>query len=103
MEPVGTWVAGGSSAEFAVTPDAQAPLRLFVRNGPAENKVTLESAGWQETLILEPGAERIVQIPTDHPRRVIPLKVAATKGFRPADVDPKSDDVRFLGVWIETR
>ena len=24
-------------------------------------------------------------------------------GFRPANVDPKSEDVRFLGVWIETR
>ena len=66
-------------------------------------KVTLESAEWQETLILEPGAERIVHIPTDQRRRVIPLNVAAAKGFRPADVDPKSEDVRYLGAWIETR
>ena len=103
VEPVGTWVAGGSSADFAVAPDPDASFQLFVQNGPVDNKVTLESAGWQETLILEPGAERILQIPADHRRRAIRLKVAATKGFRPAEVDPKSEDLRYLGVWIETR
>jgi hypothetical protein len=74
-----------------------------MRNGPVENSVTLESDGWRQTLVLEPGAERIVQVPTDGRRRVVPLNVSATKGFRPADVDPKSEDVRRLGVWIETR
>ena len=103
MEPTGAWIAGASNAEFAIAPDPESPFQLFVRNGPVANKVTLESAAWREILMLEPGDERFVQIPTDHRRRVTPLKVAATNGFRPADVDPKSEDVRFLGVWIETR
>ena len=103
VEPVGTWVAGGSNAEFAIAPDPQSSFQLFLRNGPVANTVTLESAGWREIFMFEPGAERFVQIPADRRRRATLLAVAATNGFRPADVDPKSEDVRFLGVWIETR
>jgi hypothetical protein len=103
VEPSGTWIAGGSSAEFAIAPDRQSPFQLFIRNGPVQNSVALESAGWRETLALEPGAERIVRLPTDDRRRVTSLNVKPATGFRPADVDPKSEDVRFLGVWIETR
>jgi hypothetical protein len=54
-------------------------------------------------LALKPREERIVEVPMDIRRRIVPLKVAATHGFRPAEVDSKSQDVRFLGVWIETR
>ena len=104
MEPTGAWVAGGSSAEFAIAPDPQSTLELFMRNGPVANRVTLESAtlegntharAWRRT--------RRCRLPTDRRRPVTPLNVTATNGFRPADVDPKSEDVRFLGVWIETR
>ena len=103
VEPAGIWVAAGSSADFAIALDAQTPLQLFVRNGPVENGVTLESGAWHERLALKPGEERIVQVPADSRRRTVPLKVAPTHGFRPADFDPKSQDVRELGVWIETR
>jgi hypothetical protein len=103
MEPMGTWVAGGSNAEFAIAPDPQSTLELFMRNGPVANRVTLESATWKETLTLEPGAERTLPLPRDRRRLAIPLKVTAATGFRPADFNPKTEDVRFLGVWIETR
>jgi hypothetical protein len=101
MEPTGVWIAGGSNAELAVAPDRQS-FQIFVRNGPVENEVTLESPGWQQRLKLEPGEERVIAGP-DTVARLMRLNVAATRGFRPADVDPKSEDVRFLGVWIETR
>lgn len=106
VEPAGAWIAGASSAEFAISPDPPSPFQIFVRNGAAENEVTLESSGWRERLALKPGEERFVRVSSDtrsDDRRLIRLKVAATNGFHPADVDPKSEDVRFLGVWIETR
>jgi hypothetical protein len=53
--------------------------------------------------MLKPGEERFVGVQPDDRGRVMRLKVTATNGFRPADVDPKSEDVRFLGVWIEVR
>jgi hypothetical protein len=103
MEPAGIWIAGGSSAEFAIAPDRQSPIQLSLRNGSADNNVTLESATWRESLRLGPEEALMVQIPTDGRSQATPLRVAATNGFRPVDVDPKSEDERFLGVWIETR
>ncbi len=103
MESAGIWVAGGSNAEFAIAPDRQSPVHLALRNGSADNTVTLESAGWRDRLMLGPDEVRMVQVPTDGRSQATPLRVAATNGFRPVDVDPMSADERFLGVWIETR
>ncbi len=103
MEPAGIWIAGGSNAEFAIAPDRQSAVYLSIRNGSADNTVTLESAGWRNSLMLGPDEVRMIQIPTDDRSQATPLKVTAKNGFRPVDVDPRSADERFLGVWIETR
>ncbi len=76
MEPAGIWIAGGSNAEFAIAPDRQSPIHLFLRNGSADNTVTLESAAWRDSLMLGPDEERVVQIPTDGRSRATPLSVA---------------------------
>ena len=47
--------------------------------------------------------QRASALAKDRKLKAIPLKVSATTGFRPADFNPKTEDVRFLGVWIETR
>ena len=103
VESGGTWIAGGSNAEFVIASEPQLPFQLLVRNGPVDNDVTLESAAWPERLLLKPGEERLVQVPTEGGRRATPLRVTATTGFRPADLDATSEDLRFLGVWIEPR
>jgi len=103
VEPAGVWIAAGAGADFAVALDAQAPLQLLVRNGPIENVVTLESGAWHTELTLHRDQEQLIPIPTISGRPTTPLHVSASNGFRPADVDPKSDDRRLLGVWIETR
>ena len=103
VEPSGVWVSAGSAVDFAVAVDQPAPVQLFVRNGPVDNAVTLESGAWRETLTLRPGEERLMQLPIDANRRTTPLRVQASRGFRPSDVERGSDDRRMLGVWIETR
>ena len=103
VEPSGVWVSAGSEVEFAVAVASPAPVQLFVRNGPVENTVTLESGSWRESLTLRPGEERLMQLPIDANRRMTPLRVQASRGFRPSDVDRSSEDRRLLGVWIETR
>jgi len=102
-EPAGTWIAGGYDAVFAIAPDPGAPIRLFVRNAPVQNDVTLESGAWRQTLALKPGEERMVDVPADAAGPGVLLRVATTAGFRPADVDPATTDRRLLGCWIETR
>jgi hypothetical protein len=103
VEPGGIWVAGGSKAEFAVASDAQTPVRLAIRSGALDNVVTVESRTWRRRFEFKPGDETVVQLPIDGRSQATPLRVSATSGFRPVDVDPNSEDARFLGVRIESR
>jgi hypothetical protein len=105
-EREGTWIAGGRSAQFVIAPDPGAPIRLFVRNAPVENEVTLASGTWRQTLALRPREERMVDVPVEAGRpgsNAALLRVTTTAGFRPADLDPSNTDRRLLGCWIETR
>jgi hypothetical protein len=103
VEPAGTWVAGGRHAEFAISPDGATPIRLFVRNGATTNTVSLESGAWHRDLALAPGEEHLLDVPSAPNRSTTALRVESAQGFRPAEVDPHSQDQRVLGVWIETR
>jgi hypothetical protein len=101
VEPGGIWIGRAASADVVITPDARTPIRVLVRNGATENQVTLESGTWHQTLVLKPSEEHLCDVPVgDGPGT--PLTVRSAEGFRPADVDPKSEDDRLLGVWIET-
>jgi hypothetical protein len=102
VEPDGTWVGRGTKADFVIAPDFPEALRLFVRNGPVKNQVTLESGIWSRSLSLAPGEECVVEIPV-HEGAGTPLTVRSLSGFRPSDVDTTSQDDRFLGVWIATQ
>jgi hypothetical protein len=103
MEPTGAWIGGDSRAEFAIAPDAPAPLQVLVRNGPVDNDVAIESGRWRDRLSMKPGEEQVVELPRDDRQGLTLLTMAARNGFRPAAVDSTSDDVRFLGVWMEIR
>lgn len=103
LEPGGIWIAGASKAEFAVASDAQSAVSLFIRSGALDNVVTLESGTWRERFEFKPGEETVVQLPIDRRNQTTRLRVSATSGFRPVDVDPKSEDDRFLGARIEAR
>jgi hypothetical protein len=103
IETGGSWIVGASYAEFAVVRDSGAPLQLFVRNAAVENIVTLDADAWHETLTLKPREERTLTIPIVPQRPGVVLRVAASTGTRPADVEEGNRDKRFLGCWIETR
>jgi hypothetical protein len=100
MESSGAWVAGGSSARFLVADEDRTP-RLFVRNVPAANPVTLSSGAWREVMVLAPREERAIDLPAGGARTL--LEVTSAAGARPSDVEPGNGDRRLLGVWIETR
>jgi hypothetical protein len=103
VERQGTWVAGGSSADFVISPDDGAQVRAFVRNPPVENQVTLEGHGWRQELVLKPGEERLVTLPISVGTGAVWLRVTAAHGARPTQFEPGSTDARYLGCWIETR
>jgi len=97
MEPNGTWVQGGASADFAVLGDDGRPVELLVRTPPIANRVGIEGDGWRQDLTLAAGASAVVALKS--PR----IRVTVANGARPADFEPGSPDVRFLGAWIEPR
>jgi hypothetical protein len=104
MEPAGTWIAGESHGDFVIAPDdVNAPIRLFVRNPPVENRITLEAGDWRQDLAFTPGEERLFEIPAIRGRVAVPLRVTSARGARPAEFERGSTDTRFLGCWIETR
>ena len=103
-EPAGIWVAGETFGNLVVTPDDPSrPIRLFVRNPPVENRISIDAGEWRESLAFKPGEERTFDIPIPPGRTSLALRVTAAHGARPAEFEPGSPDTRFLGCWIETR
>ena len=100
-EPEAFWIGGQRSTVMVLQPDAPAsPVTLLLRNAPVANRVTLTSAQWHEDLSLGPGEERRIRLPIDASHGAVLLTATTSAGFRPSDVDPKSRDDRFLGVFV---
>jgi hypothetical protein len=93
-EEDGFWIWGGREAELVFA--ARDELRVVLRNGASANAVTIRTDGGEERLTLQPGEERAVAIPGG--ARLTTIRTSA--GFRPSDVDPRSQDQRYLGVFV---
>jgi hypothetical protein len=96
-EPTGFWVAGGRTSSVVL--DA---ARLFLRNAPVDNRVTLDFDGNAQELTLGPGEERLLDL-SKVPGRAVRVHITSQSGFRPVAVDPRSTDQRYLGCWFEVR
>ncbi len=101
-EPEAFWIGGARTSSIVLQPDTPRPdAPLFIRNAPVDNRVRIQAGRWQEEMQLGPGEERRIEVPLDVRRGATLVTVAASAGFRPSAVDPKSRDDRFLGVWIK--
>ncbi|HYE86441.1 MAG TPA: hypothetical protein VEA16_08805 [Vicinamibacterales bacterium] len=102
-EPQGFWTMGARSSRLTLAvPPSQTTVTLRVHSGATPNIATFSTFGWQQTLELTPGNIAEVQLPV-FPNGVIPLTIDLESGFYPKNVDPKSADPRFLGLWIELK
>ena len=101
-EPQAFWVGGSRDSTVVVQPvPARRTLVLTLRNAPVENRVTLESRGWEKVLTMAAGEEQRIEIPMAPGAEAVPLRITASSGFRPSEVDAGSRDERFLGVWVK--
>ena len=107
LEPAGFWIAPGVETAIVIRPDARGSTSaLFVRNAPVANRLSIitgVAGGWRRDLDLAPGEERMVEVPRDPSRSAMLLRLRAARGFRPAHVEPASQDFRNLGCWFEVR
>jgi hypothetical protein len=101
-EPSGFWTTGGRSAEvtIAMPPGQTTPIVLRIHAGAAPNTATFSTFGWAREYALVPGKDALVELPVVS-NGVIPLTIAAARGFSPKDIDPTSKDPRHLGIWVE--
>ena len=101
-EPQAFWVGGSRDSTVVVQPvPARRSVILTLRNAPVENRVTLTSRGWERVLTMAAGEEQRIEIPMAPGAEAVPLRITASSGFRPSEVDAGSRDERFLGVWVK--
>jgi hypothetical protein len=103
-EKSGTWIGGEAFLDMVVTPDdPRRPIRLFVRNPPIDNRITIDAGSWRTSSAFAPGEERTFAIPLPADRQSLPLRITSARGARPIEFERGSTDARFLGCWIEIR
>jgi hypothetical protein len=105
------WIRGDSRADMLFkTPQRVSRLRLGLSAGPIGPTVTISAAGRAETVQLQPGESRTLEIPLDEgfPYRpqgpqtgtlVWPVSIEADGGFVPM-FDGTTNDHRHLGVRV---
>jgi hypothetical protein len=100
-EPSGFWVGGARDTFVALRADqARSAITVTLRNGAAHNRVQLESGGWRGDVGFGPGEERRVEVPLDPRTGSALVRLRSESGFRPTDVDGRSRDTRYLGVFV---
>jgi hypothetical protein len=102
VEGAGLWTAGGGEVTL-VASAINGRAGLHVRQGSAAGEVGVRSGSWSESRTLDAGATWDLQIPQGPSGTAMRVTVSTAAGFRPADADPASSDVRWLGAWIEPR
>lgn len=101
-EAEGFWVRGARTTAVVLSggePQAGRTGTVHLRNGGADNVVTLASGPWREVVSLAPWEEHDVALPVADAHGRWPLSVTSSGGFQPSVVSG-GDDTRFLGVWV---
>ncbi|MBI1875112.1 MAG: hypothetical protein HYS05_14655 [Acidobacteria bacterium] len=96
------WTKGGEAGRTLVSPAGAKRLRLTLHLGPPGGDVNVEVGEHRERLSLSPGEVRVWEEELDPSRLLVPVIVTATGGFRPAAVDLRSGDQRWLGCQVRT-
>jgi hypothetical protein len=99
-EAAGFWTIGRRRAAVTMAPAGEAPARLRIHCGSKANRVTLRSHGWSQTLDMVPNRPQEVTLPAAT-RGIVTLEIETADGFVPSEIDPASQDRRFLGAWVE--
>jgi hypothetical protein len=94
------WSRGTAETTLWVAPAGASKMTLKLSTGPKSGSVAVSVAGNLKTVEM-PGNE-VKDVSFELPRRrmLVPLTVQSTVMFRPAEVDPKSTDMRGLGCQV---
>ena len=103
-EAAGFWMLGRRTSQItvAVPPDRTTPVVLRIHSGGKANVATFTTLDWERDYSLVPGQAAEVELPMVH-GSVIPITVHVDDGFSPREIDPSSNDPRFLGIFVEVQ
>jgi hypothetical protein len=94
------WTRGTERARVFVARRGHSALTVTVHIGPAGGIVDLRVAGVGHGLALEPNETRAIEFDIPAHAEWVPISIRASRAFRPADVDPQSQDQRLLGCQV---
>ena len=106
-EGPGFWVAGGARTDIIVRTETALERAKFLVRSSVPNHVSLKMGSGRVSLDLRP--QETVTIMLDvgpgivytHDSRAYVLTMTTEHGFVPSEVEPRSSDHRFLGVFVE--
>jgi hypothetical protein len=98
-EEDGFWIWGAREGELVFQSGAS-DFAAVVRNGAVHNDVRLRSGAGEEQFTLQPEEQRPIRLSASSNGTPLMVRIGTSAGFRPADVDPRSRDRRFLGVYV---
>ena len=103
-EPAGFWMLGRRTSQItvAVPPNRTTPIVLRIHSGGKANLATFTTFDWERDYSLVPGQAAEVELPMVN-GSVIPITVHVQDGFSPREIDPSSNDPRFLGIFVEVK
>ncbi len=100
VEPDINWVQGAHVSKLLVSPADASRMRVVIRNGGADNRISVTVGDHTEQLELAAWETRELSLPVPPGGELIPISVHPEGGFVPAEVEPGSTDTRLLGCQV---
>jgi hypothetical protein len=94
------WTKGRKRGEVLVLPAGAKELLITLYAGSSSGTVNLSVAGRSWETVLSPNESKQLSIAIENDSSPIQVLVQAAQSFRPAQVDPKSTDIRDLGCQV---
>jgi hypothetical protein len=94
------WTRDTEEGAVAIATAGASTLKLILHVGPSGGPVSVEAGGRRFDVPLGADETRAVAVPLPAGAGKVAVSVKASRSFRPADVDPKSDDRRRLGCQV---
>jgi hypothetical protein len=94
------WTRNSEKGTVVVVTAGASKLGLVLHVGPNGGPVAVVAGGQQIDVDLAPDETRELTVPLPPGAKRIVVSVKAARAFRPAEVDPKSDDQRQLGCQV---
>jgi hypothetical protein len=94
------WTRADARGTVLIAPAGASNIRLTLHVGPIQGTVRIAAADRPFNVEMAPNETRPLSIPVAPGSGLVPLSVQAPGWFRPAEVEPHSNDVRQLGCQV---